>query len=214
MKIFVVNLDKATDRWEHYKNDERYERWSAWHWKDLRDDHPIFEEMISYWNIHPDEHNAKCGCFMTHLRLYKYLVANHLENVIIIEDDAELVGELPNIDDLPKDGFTYLGGFTSHPKMTKGPLKVELEDGVNRIKHTEYRVLTTMAIYIPHWSVAYKMIQAIESRPRKRAIDVMIRDTARNQYLYYPAPFKERPNISQIRKNKNKYCNEFYEWKK
>ena len=37
MKIFVVNLDSAKDRWEKYKDDNRFTRWSAWHYDDLRE---------------------------------------------------------------------------------------------------------------------------------------------------------------------------------
>ena len=220
MKIFVINLDRAKDRWEHFKDlgedKERFTRWSATDYNDLKEDTPIFKEMVSYWNIDPKEHKAKCACYLSHTNVYRYIVQNHLYDTIILEDDAELVGEIP--EDLPQDGFTYLGGFSSHLKLTEGPMKVEFEEGINKIKHNEYRMLCCLALYIPNPKVALKMLQACENREKKkrpRAIDTMLRDALTLQYVYYPAPVIERKCESTIRKgSRNKYCNEFYEWKK
>jgi hypothetical protein len=212
MKIFVINLDSAKDRWSHYENDERYTRWSATSVDDLRDDHPIFKDLVSMWNIDPNEHNCKCACYMSHTMLWKYIITNHLEDVLILEDDAKLVNPIPDTCDLPQDGFTYLGGFTSHLRLTDGPKKVEFKEGINTINHAEYRMLMLMAYYIPHWSVAHKMLQSVTERGRPRAIDTMVRHTHRKQFVSYPASFIERDDPSQIRKKKNKHSNEFYEW--
>ena len=211
-KIFVINLDSATDRWSHYKDDKRYTRWSATSIDDVDLKDPIWDKMISMWNISPHEHSAKCCAYLSHTRLWKYIVTNKLNNVLILEDDAFLVNEIPDPKDLPTDGFTYLGGFTSHVRMTDGHKKVEFKEGINLIDHKEYRVLMCLAIFIPSWEVAYKMIQASTWNGRCRAIDTMIRKTYRNQYLYFPAPFVERPVASQIRENKKKFSNSLYEW--
>jgi GR25 family glycosyltransferase involved in LPS biosynthesis len=215
MRIFVINLDRAKDRWEHYKDDKRFTRWSATDYNDLPDNHPIFKDMVSYWNIDPDEHKAKCACYLSHTNVYRYIVQNHLYDTLVLEDDAELVGDLP--DNLPQDGFTYLGGFTSNLKLTDGPMKVEFEEGINKIKHNEYRMLCCLAIYIPNPRVALKMLQACEKMKgrRPRAVDTMLRDAFTSQYVYYPAPVIERKCESNIRRgSRNKYCNQFYEWKK
>jgi hypothetical protein len=212
MRIFVINLDSAKDRWSHYENDKRYTRWSATSVDDLSDYHPIFKDMVSYWNIDPNEHNCKCACYMSHTMLWKYIITNHLEDVLILEDDAKLVNPIPDTCDLPQDGFTYLGGFTSHLRLTDGPKKVEFKEGINTINHAEYRMLMLMAYYIPHWSVAHKMLQSVTERGRPRAIDTMVRHTHRKQFVSYPASFIERDDPSQIRKKKNKHSNEFYEW--
>ena len=208
----MINLDSAEDRWSHYENDKRYTRWSATSVDDLRDDHPIFKDMVSMWNIDPNEHNCKCACYMSHTMLWKYIITNHLEDVLILEDDAKLVNPIPDTCDLPQDGFTYLGGFTSHLRLTDGPKKVEFEEGINTIDHADYRMLMMMAYYIPHWSVAHKMLQSVTERGRPRAIDTMVRHTHRKQYVSYPASFIERDDPSQIRKKKRKHSNEFYEW--
>tara|TARA_Y100000592_G_scaffold88428_1_gene144242 strand:+ start:1690 stop:2331 length:642 start_codon:yes stop_codon:yes gene_type:complete len=212
MKIFVINLDSAKDRWKHYENDNRYTRWSATSVDDLHDNHPIFKDMVSYWNIDPKEHDCKCACYMSHTRLWRYIISNHLEDVLILEDDAKLVNPIPDKSELPQDGFTYLGGFTSHKRLTDGPKKVEFKEGINKIDHSEYRMLMLMAYYIPHWDVAHKMLQSVTERGRPRAIDTMVLHTHKNQYVSYPASFIERDDKSQIRKKKNKHSNEFYEW--
>jgi len=211
-KIFVINLDTATDRWSHYKDDKRYTRWSATSIDEIPLGHKIWKQMISMWNIQPYEHSAKCACYLSHTKLWKYIVTNKLNNVLILEDDAFLVNDIPDPKDLPQDGFTYLGGFSSHLRMTDGPKKVEFKEGINQIDHKEYRMLMCLAIYIPTWEVAYKMIQSSTWNGRCRAIDAMIRKTYRNQYLYFPAPFVERPVASQIRDNKKKFSNSQYEW--
>jgi len=214
MKIFVINLESATDRWEHYKNDDRFTRWEAIHHKNLTDNEPLIDEMVSYWNIDPLEHRAKCACFLSHTSLYHHIVDNHLSDVLILEDDAEIVGDLPDKSILPQDGFTYFGGFSSNVRLTDGPKKVEFEEGINKIDHQKYRMLTTVAIYIPNPLVAFKMLQACEERGRPRAIDTMLKYTKRDQYVLFPAPVIERRCDSQIRKGKrNKFCNELYEWK-
>lgn len=215
MKIFVINLDKATGRWENYEDDERYTRWSATHYDDLSHDHPIFKDMVSMWNINPNEHKAKCACYLSHTNLWRYIVSNNINDVLILEDDAKLVGKIPDSSMLPQDGFTYLGGLTFNTRLTDGSLSLKgvLTEGINKIDHSKYRMIMCLAIYIPHYSVAFKMLQSATERGRPRAIDVMLRETRRyNQYLLYPAPFIERPDKSQIRKNKRKHSNEFYEW--
>lgn len=211
MKIFVINLDKATDRWANYKDDKRYTRWSATSVDELRDDHPIFKDMVSMWNIDHQEHNCKCACYMSHTMLWQYIVANKINDVLILEDDAYLIGEIPDTSDLPQDGFTYLGGLSYHKRLTDGPLKIEFQDGINKIDHKKYRMLMCLALYIPHHSVAFKMLQAARERGRPRAIDTMILHTKRNQYVWSPAPFVERPDPSQIRAKKNQFSNTKYE---
>jgi len=210
--IFVINLDSATDRWAHYQDDERYTRWSATSIDDIPLDHEIWKKMISMWNIDPREHSAKCACYLSHTNLWKHIVSNKLNNVIILEDDAFLVNDIPDPKDLPTDGPVYLGGFTSHVRMTDGPKKVEFKNGINQIDHKEYRVLMCLAIFIPTWEVAYQMIKSSTRNGRCRAIDTMIRDTYRSQYVSFPASFVERPIQSQIRDNKRKFSNSQYEW--
>ena len=210
-KIFVVNLDKATDRWKHYEGDDRFTRWSATSKEDLTENDPIFKRMISFHNINPDEHSGKCCCYVSHRNLYRYIVVNKINKVLIIEDDAFQVNDIPHPDDLPDDGFTYFGGISSNLRLTDGPLKVHFKEGINEIKNKEYRMLMTIAIYIPTWQTARRMYDSLDYNGRCRAIDTMLRNAFCPQYVHYPAIFIERPEQSQIRKNKRKFSNSKYE---
>lgn len=211
-KIFVINLDSAKDRWKHYENDKRFTRWSATCKQDLSVNDPVYKRMISYHNIKPEEHINKCCCYVSHRNLYRYIVENKLNKVLILEDDAQQVNELPHPDDLPDDGFSYLGGFTSNVKITDGPLKVDFKEGINFIKHDEYRMIMCLAIYIPNWQTARRMYDSLDYNGRCRAVDTMIRNAFCPQYVSYPASFVERPDPSQIRANKKKFSNSRYEW--
>jgi len=210
--IFVINLDSAKDRWSHYEDDNRFTRWSATSIDDIPLDHEIWKKMISMWNIDPREHSAKCACYLSHTKLWQHIVDNKLNNVLILEDDAHQVNEIPDPKYLPTDGFTYLGGFTSHVRMTDGHKKVKFYKGLNEIDHKEYRMIMCLSIFIPKWEIAYKMLQSSTWNGRCRAIDTMIKNTYRNQYVYYPACFVERPVESQIRSKKKKFSNSQYEW--
>ena len=209
MRIFVINLDKSVDRWEHYKNDDKFERWSATSKEEVKEWDS--EKMISYHNIHPDQHLGKVACLKSHLNIWSYIITNRMNDVLILEDDA-LLKYLPEGDNLPQDGVTYFGGYTSSPKMTQGPLNVSFTETINKIDFEKYRVLTTMAYYIPTHYVAGSLFDEILSRKRWRAVDVMMGEIKNiPMYLYYPAPVIERKNISQIRKDKtSKLCNDQY----
>ena len=55
------------------------------------------------------------------------------------------------------------------------------------------------------------MIDFIDNSKRWRAVDCMIKDMDIPLSLSYPGSFIERPIKSQIRKNKKKFSNQFYE---
>ena len=211
MRIFVINLDDAKDRWEHYKDDERFTRWSATSREEVKEWDS--KKMISYHNIHPDQHLAKCACLKSHLNIWSYIIINKMNDVLILEDDALVSDYLPDGGKLPQDGLTFFGGYTSSPKMTQGPLNVSFTDVINKIDFEKYRILTTMAYYIPTHYIASSLYSEILDRKRNRAIDVMLGEIKSiPMYLYYPGPVIERKNVSQIRMDKSKkLCNEKYQ---
>jgi len=208
MKTFVINLDHAKDRWEHYK-DKGCTRWSATNFDEIKVNDPSIQKLISYHNISMKEHLCKIGCIKSHKSLWQYIVQTKMNNVLILEDDAHLVDMVP--EDLPTDGMTYLGGFTCHPKITKGPLKPEFINGIQELDKTKYRMVMLMSYYIPTWEIAEKMLNHVNELKRWRAADIMIHDVPIKNYVSYPASFVERPIQSQIRKDKKKFSNEFYE---
>ena len=209
MRIFVINLDDAKDRWKHYKDDDRFTRWSATSREEVKEWDS--KKMISFHNIDPDQHLAKCACLKSHLNILSYIITNKMNDVLILEDDALLDGDLSELDKLPEHGVTYLGGYTANKKMTKGPLPLSFSDKINKIDNEKFRVLTTMSYYIPTHYVASSLYSEILGRKRNRAIDVMLGEIKSVPfYLYYPALITERQNVSQIRKDKSKKLSDKY----
>ena len=210
MNVYVLNLDSAKDRWKAYE-DKGWNRWKATHYDDLPDDHPIFDEMVSMYNINPLEHQAKCACYMTHISLWKHIIEKDLKNVLVLEDDAHQIADLPNPEDLPQgQDLTYLGGITYNKRLTDGPKPMEFKEGINEIIPADFRMIMLMSYFIPNRRVALKLLQCVTERGRPRAIDTMIKDAWVSQYLYYPAVFVEKPIQSQIRDKKSKFSNQYY----
>tara|TARA_R110000796_G_scaffold12355_1_gene40896 strand:- start:82 stop:780 length:699 start_codon:yes stop_codon:yes gene_type:complete len=210
MKIFVINLDDAKDRWEHYKDDDRFTRWSATCREEVKEWDS--KKMISFHNIDPAQHLAKVGCLRSHLNILSYIMTNRMNDILILEDDAILDADLSEWDKLPEDGVTYLGGYTANKKMTQGPLPLSFSDKIIKVDIEKFRVLTTMGYYIPTHYVASSLYSEILERKRWRAVDVMFGEIKSVPfYLCHPAPITERQNVSQIRKDKSKkLCDKYY----
>tara|TARA_A100001201_G_scaffold142981_1_gene142814 strand:+ start:1204 stop:1857 length:654 start_codon:yes stop_codon:yes gene_type:complete len=208
---FVINMDTATDRWEYFK-DKGVTRWSATDYRDIKVFSPDISRMISYHNISMKEHLCKIGCLKSHLNLWRYIAMNKMNNILVLEDDAQLVNPVPDINNFPQDGITYLGGFTSNVKMTEGPKKIEFENGIHKVDFNNYRVLMTVSYFIPTWEVAKKLVENVDNAERWRAVDCMLHKFKEvSFYLSYPGSFKEKAIPSQTRKNQKKFSNEFYE---
>jgi len=208
---YVINLERCRDRMESF--DDSYTRWSATDYQDLPHNHPIFNKMISYHSIrNTNQHKAKCGCFLSHTNIWRYIILNKLNNTLIVEDDAEQV--MPLMDDLPRDSFTYLGGFFHNKKMTDNTkINIINKEGVNLLDKDKYRILMTLAYFIPTWEVCQKMLEAVD-KDRIRAIDVMMYNIDLPIYYQYPANYIEKDIPSTIRKGKVKHSNQFYQWLK
>ena len=209
MNKFVINLERCLERMDYF--DDSYTRWIATDYKDLDDDNPVFKRMISMHNINPNEHKAKCGCLLSHLNLWKHIVEHKLNDVLIVEDDAEQINHLPDFTDIEE--FTYLGGFFTK-KITDGEVTPpHLLHKLNDIPE-DYKFLTTLSYYIPTWEIAEKLIVDITSQTRFRAIDVMLNKISVCRCVYYPALFIERDLQSTIRPSKNKHPTELYRFEK
>lgn len=212
MRTFVINLDRSKDRMHKYK-DKDYIRWSATDYRELSPTNSIFSKMISYHNIDPLQHQAKCACFVSHINVIRYIATNKMDDILILEDDAIQIRKIPN--DLPNDSITYLGGFMMHPKITDGLYKEprEFKNGINTLDKDKMRIIMLMAYYIPKWQIAQEIIDYVDKKDRVKALDIMIFNIPIKNSFVYPAIFIEERISSTIRKDKSKFSNEFYEWK-
>ena len=210
---FVINLDKRTDRWNKY-DDHGYTRWSATSINDIDSSDPIIDKMISYHNIrHTDQHLAKIGCWLSHTRLLKHIIDNQLNEVLIIEDDALGVWN-EDTSYLLNDCITYMGGFLVNPTITEklDRDKLDIYYGLNLVDDTEFKIMTTLAYYIPTWELAKELYEQVINQSRYRAIDVMYSHTTIPKAFIYPAVFQEQRIDSDIRKSKKKFANVYYEF--
>ena len=211
---FVINLDRASSRMGNF--DSSYTRWSATHWSELQENHEVFNRMVSMYNINPEEHKCKCGCFISHTRLLQYIVTNKLNDVLICEDDAR---EQSKFDYPPHSlpNFVYLGGFIMNKTMTKGPVYDYIKHhGLNQLNTDKYRMMCCLSYWIKDWETAESILEYINNKKRYRAIDKMISDynIEHGTFFINPALYIESSEYeSQIRLNKNKHANINYEFK-
>lgn len=169
------------------------------------------QKMISYHNIkNTEQHLCKVGCFLSHLSMLEDIVMNDLRNVLIIEDDALQVNELPDLAHLPKDSITYFGGYIANHKISdRSKFIINHKDGLN-VLEDKYRLLTTLAYFVPNSSVAKDIVDKLKSLKRTRAIDISLPETLKKIYYWYPACFIEEPFQSTIRPTKSEFANEYF----
>lgn len=208
---FVISL-KNSERLPKWKDTE-YKHFEAVNGKEtLTYDCESCKKMISYHNIrNTPQHLAKTCCFLSHMKLLKHIWEYKLNKVIVVEDDALQVNPLP--ESLP-DTFCYLGGFIRNKKITsKEPIVIEHKEGLNTLDE-KYRMICLLAYYIPKWEIAKDLYEKLMKLDRWRAIDISLPDLLPEIKYIYPAVYVEEHNESQImNKKKNKFANEFYEFK-
>ena len=200
-KVFYINLDIARERRNKFK-DKNFTRWRA----TTKEEVPeyIKNRMLSMYNFGKDAHLARCACWLSHTKLLEYIVENKLDDVLILEDDAIQVNDIPK--NYPNDSITYVGGFVYNRKMmdSKSP-EIKHQIGIN-LCPDNLRILGCLAYIIPNWKIALHILNRIYSENRYKAIDIMLGNINLKQYYHYPASFREEGSISQISsKNKNNY---------
>ena len=206
---FFVNLQRSPERAKNF--DSSWTRAPAVDYQCMPDDHHMFERMISMYNINPQEHKAKTACWLSHYNILKKISEQRLMRCIVVEDDAQPMSELPAPHELGNE-FTYLGGYFSNLKLTKGHLrdKVLSKPGLNELNRETHRMLMMLSYYIPHYDIATRIISYFDSLPRVRAIDCMMHAVPVPMNYVYPALFVEAPGPSTIRAKKNKHCTTDY----
>ena len=186
-KVFVINI--SDERWEKYKDDDRYIRFKGCNGKEELSLEDINEKYHFYWNAKDNHKYGVAGCSESHLRLIDHIKQNKIHNAIVLEDDALLdfdrLEELDNV-----KGFCYLGGWMRGPVLTKQKdfVKPQFEKGLHTID-TEKFVITHCSAYYyetPETAEAWGWHQY----QKRRAIDVEfvnIQKRDKNvQFLYPP----------------------------
>ena len=207
---YYISLTEAHDRQLRFK-DTDFKLFPAVDGRMMSFDQPECVKMVSFWNIRKtDQHLCKVGCFLSHLRILEDIVMNDLRNVLIVEDDALQVNDLPDCAHLPGDSITYLGGYIANKKITsREKFEIDHRIGLNTLSK-EYRMLTTLAYFVPNATVAKRIVTGLKELKRWRAIDISLPGVLEKVYYNYPACFIEEPFKSTIRPTKSDFANEVF----
>ena len=171
VKIFVINI--SDERWNRYKQDERFNRWIGCDGRDL-DMAFVENKYISYWNCNESHKRSVAGCSESHLSLLRYIYENKIDDVIILEDDT--IVDFDRLDIL-KDikEFCYLGGRFQGKTLKHKPHTGILFEGVNTINPFTFTITGGHAYYIPTYDIAESLYINIMTRKKRRAIDAEFR---------------------------------------
>lgn len=201
---------------------------------------PTYDEESNLWTSLPDlpegkKPRGRMGCFGAQCRALKYIVDNKLDNIAILEDDAQIdrksmgikAGETFDTSHFPQDAPTLLGGMFHHPKnwgKDKKWIKEELpkiikdfKKGINKIDYNQKRFTGTFAIYYPKWEVARDVLKKIEDIGNKnksplgsgpyKHLDLFFGDHQLIPYFHYPSLFTHNDGIDKNRKYKGSFSN-------
>ncbi len=123
-QVYVINLDKKSDRWDDIQlnfseTGLKLNRWNGINGTDLSDKQiseittPLCNTMCSYSMI---------GCALSHIGIWRHIVKNNLDSVLILEDNAYPVDNFNELlkeywKQVPKGwDMVYLGGYGSCDK--------------------------------------------------------------------------------------------------
>jgi GR25 family glycosyltransferase involved in LPS biosynthesis len=208
MNVFYINLDSQVERNKKFEG-KGYTRCKAIERSDVSEQ--VDKRMKSMWNYPRQSHLGRCGCFLSHLQLYKWIVQSKTNDVLVLEDDAVEIEDINEVGiHYAIDGITYVGGFF-HPlkMMSKEKVIHNSKEGLNKVG--DFRVLMTMSYIIPKWEVAQQLIDYIEGMFRWKAIDIMLSESPIEKHYQYPALFVEEGSESSIHM-KNKKADQYYNW--
>ena len=171
VNIYIINI--SDERWNRYKQDERFTRWMGVDGRQL-DLAFIENKYISYWNCNESHKRSVAGCSESHLSLLRYIYANKIDDVIILEDDT--IVDFDRLDIL-KDikEFCYLGGRFQGKTLKHKPHTGILFEGVNTINPFTFTITGGHAYYIPSYDIAESLYINIMTRKKRRAIDAEFR---------------------------------------
>lgn len=104
MKTFIINLDRDRDRWSHIRAQASaagldYERTQAVSGRELGqeefDQH--YSAFRAKWRQARNLTPAEIGCALSHLKIYREILLRDLPRALVLEDDVELNGDVPDV---------------------------------------------------------------------------------------------------------------------
>jgi hypothetical protein len=199
-KIYCINLDRRTDRWEHFLNQSKnfglndFERISA----------------IDGGKLNPSDFSSplnqgELGLLLTTIKIFKDSIQNKYEKILILEDDCVFENELNKIDlffrSLPSDwDMIYFGG--NHNVHGGYPEPIVINDYVKKVSYTYSSHMIGFNIKI------YEKIMSL-LKTNQFPVDVVYSRLQKENkcYTFYPRLSTQLVDFSDIQ---NKVTN--YNW--
>ncbi len=171
INIFVINI--SDERWERYKDDERFNRWIGCDGQKL-DAKFVEQNYVCMWNAREKHKRSVAGCSESHLSLLRHIYENQIDDVLILEDDTVIdFDRLSELKDIKE--FCYLGGRFQGSSLKHKPHTGILFDGLNTINPSTFTITGGHAYYIPTYDIAESLYINIMTRTKRRAIDAEFR---------------------------------------
>ena len=139
------------------------------------------------------------GCAWSHICALQKIADEDLRDVIILEDDAKLVGPLPPLSLLPPDAIVHLGGALRTPgtwarqRQEFPPEREEeiwhgLREGLNPLEG--FSIVGAEAYYVPNAKVATRIL-CVANAPDVRMLhwDLFMRSRNLAPLLWFPNSF-------------------------
>ncbi len=130
MKKFVINLKRRPDRLKQFEEMCPYTDVEIVYGFDGKNpsnekEFGLFKKLSN--KLQP----GACGCFISHLRIWKKIIDKNLPVVMVFEDDAmfsEKFKEQIEKTVFPTDGITYFGGRFTENFMIPGPQSIKINE--------------------------------------------------------------------------------------
>lgn len=171
---------------------------------------PCYDPITNEWISLPDISKAKSrmGCFGAHMRALEHIINNKINDVVILEDDAQIdLDKLPHPlpTDFPQDAPCLLGAAFRHPKSwakdkewRSSVLPGILENhstGIHNLDYDLMRFQGTFSIYYPRWEVAEDVLNKIKALGGYKHYDLFLAEHKLIPYYHYPSLFTHNDGI-------------------
>ena len=197
-KIYCINLDRRTDRWEHFLNQSKnfglndFERISA----------------IDGGKLNPSDFSSplnqgELGLLLTTIKIFEDSIQNKYEKILILEDDCVFENELNKIDlffrSLPSDwDMIYFGG--NHNVHGGYPEPIVINDYVKKVSYTYSSHMIGFNIKI------YEKIMSL-LKTNQFPVDIVysLLQKENNCYTFYPRLSTQLVDFSDIQNKVTDY---------
>ena len=163
----------------------------------------MLKKLNTIYNTKKKSIIAKLGCIAAHRKALLAIYSNQTKNNLILEDDANLSGNLPAV---PKE-TCYMGGWIVPPQISKtGKVKLNIKPkrGLNKIDYDKFKIITTHALFIKEIDEATMLLDSTIQPEKIKNYDVHLADNKYFKSYYYPPVFVQGKHFSDIEGKVNK----------